>query len=251
MFYSDAENVMTPNRAKLIQRRLAASKAIRARQQAAAQAKATGVLPVGHPSHVVEEGVVAGDFLAGILFADGAVHIFNRGAQMHSNYAANVGRPGVECGCAGGDDGWGFYLDEDDYSLQPYYVPEPFRAGVAEVVKALLASFPAPEPKKPWKCYRCRDWVDADYDYCCGTTRQDSDWFFHRDAAISCSDCGSAAVVDASGRCGNCAPADGLTRYQRAARKAQAGRTAEQRSASARKAVETRRRNAARKAAAR
>lgn len=233
--YQDAENYTTPNRLKVLQRRTAASARIKERQRRAAEAKATGVLSASDRGHVVEDGVTLDDFLAGILFADGTVHIFNRAVQQHADYAYKVGRPNVDCGSAYGDDGWGFYLNAPDHTLQGYMVPEQFHAALAEVCKALLANV----GRRPdsYICAGCKERARGDGCRLCNMSRGDSVWQDEQDAQRV------RVPISYSDKDYDEAPA--LSPAQRAARKAQASRTPEQRRQAALKAAETRRRNKA------
>lgn len=233
--YQDAENYMTPNRLKVLQRRAAANAAMKERLRRAAEAKAHGVLPATDPGHVVEEGVTLDDFLAGILFADGTVHIFDRAAQQHSEYARSVGRPNVDCGCAYGDDGWGFYLNEPSQTLQGYMVPEQFQPALAEVCKALLAN--VGRRHDSYVCAGCGERAVGNGCRYCNMSRSDSAWQDEQNA--------QRVSVPISYDDSDYDEVPALSPAQRAARKAQASRTPEQRRQAALKAAETRRRNKA------
>lgn len=134
----DAENVMTPNRRAAILRRLDAERRIREQRRATAHLRSHGALPPDHPAH---HRACALDCynLAGILFADGAVHLFDRDDIMHMDYAWETRRTmDIESGASSGDDGWAFYVYRGG-DVEPYMLPEPFVPAVEEVVSALLS----------------------------------------------------------------------------------------------------------------
>lgn len=185
-FYTDAENVWSSNRSRLIARRNEASRRIaeRAAEKAAKRLAIEngGALPIGDPRHIVEPGLTTGDYIAGILFADGAVHLFDRIKRDHAKYARSIGRPGVMCGCDRGEAGWGFYLrDTEGQTFDPYRVPERFQAATEAVVKSLLAGLAGP---RLGDRYRCTCGRDAEGNGCtwCGLSRGDMEWFLEQEA---------------------------------------------------------------------
>lgn len=240
-YYGDSENVWTPNRARVLERRMAATKrlALRASLEKARRAAVeTGVLDASDPGHVIENGARADTYLAGILYVDGTVHLFDRGRQMHSEYAASVGRPGVDCGCDYGDEGWGFYLN-DDLTVLPYRVPDTFHARLKQVVAELVKELPGEVPQN-WTCPLCGWHQRGDACIDCRKTRKDCEWEAERRDAPAPD---PVPVVVRTTQATDFAVAQtAAQKRSNAAKRANASRTPEQRRAAARKAAETRRR---------
>lgn len=164
------ETYLTPNVARLLQRRNVANRKIAEARDLAARMSASGVLLPEDQAHRVESGLTRSDWIAGILFVDGSVHLFNRSRFMHSDYVRDIGADPIRDGIDRGSNGWAFYL-ESDGSVQTYMLPSDRVADVSDVVARLWEAIDGESDPDPYGAgydpYDAADDSDFDpeYDY--------------------------------------------------------------------------------------
>jgi hypothetical protein len=126
------ENPLTPARRRWMTGRLEATKRLQQYEADQAILKFRGVLAAGDPRHVFEVQPNDLSQVGGVLFNDGTVHLFDRSRQMHVEYAREYGKPNIMSGASGGDEGWGFYINDGEFAR--WCLPAEYEEAVREVI---------------------------------------------------------------------------------------------------------------------